>query len=717
MAKYTSVNQLKIEQNLYDFITQELLVGLDLNCEKYFNDFERLLDDMSGKNKQLLEVREHLQAQIDQWHQQNKTQPIDKEAYKNFLQEIGYLQDASKDFTLSTSKIDKEIASIAGPQLVVPVNNARYALKAYNARWGSLYDSVYSSDIIVNGSHDEKAQATVEYVMSFIDEIFPLANGTHTNVKQYYIAENALQAVFGDGTATQCLQTRAQYAGYQGEKKDPSAIVLKHNGLHLMLLVDRSHPLGAQSSAGIKDVMIESAITAIMDCEDSVAAVDGEDKALVYRNWLGLVRGDLKEIFSKDGKDIHRGIEGDLEYINSDDKKDFLKTRSLLLVRNVGHLMTTPAILYKDEPIYEGLMDAYISATASLYDVKKKSAFANSTEGSIYIVKPKMHGPDEVAFSVEIFDFVEDCLGLERNTIKIGIMDEERRTSLNLLSCIERAKNRVCFINTGFLDRTGDEIHTSFEYAPAPLKGDFKSTLWISSYEKNNVYSGVKAGLVGKAQIGKGMWAKTEHLKEMMETKYTQLQAGASCAWVPSPTAASLHAMHYFRYTVSQIQQTLSSTTQDYTDDILEVACLEQELSAEQIQNEIENNAQGILGYSVRWINQGIGCSKVPDISGTALMEDRATVRISSQHMANWLHHGIISKEQVQDAFLKMASLVDLQNENDPEYEAMGPDFTSSIAFLAARDLVLLGKNQPSGYTEPILHAYRLEKKKNSTHK
>ena len=711
MTERTTRHGLDIDAGLAAFLEGEVLPGTGVQAEAFWQGFAKLLADFSPRNRALLEKRTSLQAQIDAWHKDRRGQPHDHPAYKAFLGEIGYLLPEGEDFQIDTTKIDPEIATVPGPQLVVPITNARYALNAANARWGSLYDAFYGTDAMGTppppGAYDRgRGARVVARARVILDEAFPLEGTSHADVCRYHIRGGAL---LGDDMP---LAQPEKFVGYRGSAMAPDAVVLCNNGLHMELVFNRAHPIGSRDQASLADVQIESAISAIMDCEDSVACVDAEDKVLAYRNWLGLMKGDLEETFEKGGETITRALNPDRVYNAPNGGEVTLKGRVLMLVRNVGPLMTNPAITVDGAEVYEGLMDAMITTVIAMHDVNGKREGGNSVAGSIYVVKPKMHGPEEVAFADETFEAVEKALGLPQYTVKLGIMDEERRTSVNLKECIRAAKHRVAFINTGFLDRTGDEIHTSMEAGPFSRKDFIKRKAWITGYENQNVDIGLECGLSGKAQIGKGMWAMPDLMAAMLEQKIEHPKAGANCAWVPSPTAATLHALHYHKVDVTAVQDALAKGgRRAYVDTLLDIPLAAyQQWSAAQITREVENNAQGILGYVVRWVDQGVGCSKVPDINDVGLMEDRATCRISSQHIANWLHHGVVSEADAMDAMKRMAEVVDRQNANDPAYRPMAPDF-DGLAFQAACDLVFKGTEQPSGYTEPVLHARRLELK------
>lgn len=704
--------ELTIDPDLKRFIENDVLTGLAISADHFWSEFSRILHDFAPRNRALLQTRQDIQDKIDTWHRENRSKPHDRDAYKAFLQEIGYIVPEGDAFGIETTNIDPEIASVPGPQLVVPSTNARFVLNAANARWGSFYDCLYGTDVM-DGSAPQRgldagrAARVVARAAVFLDEIFPVEAGSHANAAQYRITGGQVQV---DGSA---LKDSGCFVGYRGEAEAPQAIVLRNNGLHVELVFDRTHPIGKTSPSGLADVRLESAVSAIIDLEDSVACVDAEDKVLAYRNWLGLMQGDLQETFEKGGKSITRRLHADRNYTAANGGTLTLKGRALLLVRNVGHLMTNPAIRDRDgNEVFEGLMDAMITVLIALHDLNKTDGARNSVSGSVYVVKPKMHGPDEVAFANDVFSAVEQALGLPQYTVKLGIMDEERRTSVNLKECIRAARHRVCFINTGFLDRTGDEIHTSMEAGPFSRKDFIKRKGWITAYENQNVDIGLECGLSGRAQIGKGMWAMPDKMAAMLEQKIEHPRAGATCAWVPSPTAATLHATHYHKVDVLAVQAELAKGgRRAYVDALLDIPLAAyRKWTPAQIRREVENNAQGILGYVVRWIDQGVGCSKVPDINDIGLMEDRATCRISAQHIANWLHHGVIGHDEVTTIMRQMAKVVDRQNAGDPAYRPMAPDF-DGIAFQAACDLVFQGRTQPSGYTEPVLHRRRLELK------
>ena len=714
-SKYHSVNNLKVSEELLLFVNNELFKGTDISPEKFWKDFDKAVHELAPKNKELIDFRETLQKKIDKWHIDNKGKDIQIKEYKNFLKEIGYLKDEGPDFKIETSDIDEEIATIAGPQLVVPIMNARYALNAANARWMSLYDSLYGTDVIEESEDStserydpERGEIVIKYGREFLDKYFTLKDFSWRKITGIAIQNKELKILKGVDITT--LKDENKFIGHRGEADNPSAIILKNNNLHIEILKNPRAFSAQQDHAGISDIIIESAVSTICDNEDSVAAVDAQDKVICYRNWLGLMRGDLVTRFEKEGKTLERKLNPNRSYISKEGKGLKLHGRSLLLIRNVGHLMTNPSIILKDgSEIPEGLMDAFITTAAALHDTKKKG---NSRTGSIYIVKPKMHGPDETAFTNEIFTKVEEVFKLKRYTCKIGIMDEERRTSSNLKECIRTLKHRVFFINTGFLDRTGDEMHTSMEAGPMIKKGDMKSSKWIGAYENNNVDIGLACGFSGKAQIGKGMWAMPDKMKDMLDQKTGHLKAGANCAWVPSPTAAALHALHYHEINIFDIQKKLTKRDKAKIDDLLTIPIADRpNWSVDEINKEISNSAQTLLGYVVRWIDQGVGCSKVPDINNVGLMEDRATLRISSQHIANWVHHGVTTKLQVIEIMKEMAKIVDRQNENDRNYIKMSTDYDRSIAFQTACELIFKGKDQPSGYTEPLLHLNRLKKK------
>ena len=715
--KYIAKGSLSVSIKLDEFLTSEVLPDLNITSDHFWQSLEAIVQEFGPRNRELLGLRETIQQKIDDWHLSNKGQTHDFESYKSFLKEIGYLTEDKGEFTIETQNVDPEIATIAGPQLVVPVMNARFALNAANARWGSLYDALYGTDMISEDDGATRAGAynpvrgdkVIAFAKNFLDEHFPLSQGSYNDVSSFSLVDNSLSmgTVSGELIA---LKDTAQFQGYLGSAENPSGILLKNNNLHAEIQIDPSHSVGATDKAGIKDVLLESAVTTIQDCEDSVAAVDGEDKVEVYRNWLGLMRGDLKETFIKGGSEMTRSLNLDREYLSPNGSQFSVPGRSLMLVRNVGHLMTNPAILDQDGlEIPEGILDAMFTICIAMHDLNGTGPIKNSRAGSIYIVKPKMHGPDEVQFTCDLFSAVEKALGMKHLTAKVGIMDEERRTTVNLKECIRVAKDRVIFINTGFLDRTGDEIHTSMEAGPMIPKAEMKQQPWIIAYEDWNVDSGLETGFMGKAQIGKGMWPMPDEMLNMYKIKTMHPESGANCAWVPSPTGATLHAMHYHQILVSDQQEKHINRPKASLDDILTIPLMTDpsSLSSEAIQNELDNNAQGILGYVVRWIDQGVGCSKVPDINNVGLMEDRATCRISSQHITNWLHHGICSQEQVIETMKRMAVIVDQQNSGDPQYQSMSPSY-DGIAFEAACNLAIEGRTQPSGYTEPILHEMRL---------
>ena len=718
MKNYIARGSLNVHKDLDSFLSDEVLIGLDLNPEDFWKNFEELLEDFHQRNKDLLAKRSFLQDQISTWHKNND---FNLDDYKKFLAQIGYLEEVPDDFIITTENVDPEISSIPGPQLVVPIMNARFALNATNARWGSLYDALYGTDVIQEdggasrkGPYNEiRGSKVIEFAKQFLDECFPIEDYFYKDISHISIKDKRLVLKTEQGQEA-FLKDENQLKGFIGTAENPSAILLVNNNLHLEIQIDPNHPVGKTDSANIKDIILESAVSTIQDCEDSVAAVDAEDKVIAYRNWLGLMKGNLSESFEKNGKQMTRILKEDREYIDVHGSTFSLPGRSLLLVRNVGHLMQNPSVILENgEEIFEGILDAMFTICIALYDLKQLNSLSNSKTQSMYIVKPKMHGSEEVAFTCDLFEAVEKIFDLEKNTVKVGIMDEERRTTVNLKSCIKEAKERLIFINTGFLDRTGDEIHTSMEAGAMVPKSEMKSQSWIKAYEDWNVDIGIRCGLSGKAQIGKGMWAMPDDMRDMVKSKISHPLSGATCAWVPSPTAATLHAMHYHKVDVLLKQDELASRDLADIDKILTIPILREDLDRNLIRNEIANSAQGILGYVVRWIDQGIGCSKVPDINNVGLMEDRATCRISSQHISNWLHHGICSEEEVIDIFKEMAIVVDEQNKDDINYEKMGSNF-SGYAFQASLDLAIKGAQQPSGYTEPLLHKWRLEFKKNT---
>lgn len=718
MKSYVDIGSIKVAKKLYEFINNEALPNTEVDIEQFWQDFEKIYVDFTPRNNDLLNKRQQLQDDISAWHKDNAN--FDVATYKTFLTDVGYLEEEVEDFKVDLENVDEEIANMGGPQLVVPINNARYAINAVNSRWGSLYDAYYGTDIISEENGADKGSAynpvrgdiVIEKSREFLDESVPLSTGSHKQATSYKVENKNLRVELDNGE-TVGLRERDKFIGFQGEEDAPTSILLKNNGLHIDIQIDSNDPIGKTDRANVKDVVIESAITSIMDCEDSVTAVDADDKTEVYRNWLGLMRGDLSTTFRKGNKTIERTFNDDREYKDVNGETITLSGRVLMLVRNVGHLMVNDAVLNADGSVgYEGILDGIVTSLIAKHELLRNGKYVNSKKGSVYIVKPKMHGSEEVAFTNDLFGRIEEMLGLKKNTLKVGVMDEERRTSLNLKNCIHAVKERAIFINTGFLDRTGDEIHTSMELGPMVRKADMKNAKWLASYEKNNVNVGLATGFQNEAQIGKGMWAMPDMMAAMQREKIGHVKAGANTAWVPSPTAATIHALHYHEINVQGVQDELlkKGTDQNYKDDILQIPVeTNPTWTAEEIQEELENNTQTMLGYVVRWVEQGVGCSKVPDIKDVGLMEDRATLRISSQMIANWLHHGICTKEQVLETLKKMAAVVDEQNAGDELYQNMAPNFDNSVAFQAACDLCFKGTEQPNGYTEPILQERRLE--------